>query len=177
VISIVAWTAGCGDQPPPRAASAEQEKVAPMSCEAGWTYNEDKRYFKGNWREEAVIAGPLTLLQLNTLHDADLSRPRAFRIKVLLEPRSTTTVTVAPEDRDWVRLATQPPNDPYANAGGDPAIRFEGCEPRVDDTRDDELRGTGYAIAVMVDSPGEATLEITPEGAATIRRRVSFGAG
>jgi hypothetical protein len=175
-VTAAAAIVGCGDQAaqssPPRAQAPE---IAPMSCQAGWTYNEDKRYFRGDWREQAVVAGPITLLWLNSMQEVDFSRPRAVMTKVLLEPHATTTVAVADADRDWVRLTTQPPNDPYANAGGDPGIRFEGCEPRVDDTREDERHGTGYAVAVMVDRPGCATFEITPEGGAAMRRRVAFG--
>lgn len=172
LISIVAWAAGCGDQPPPRAAGQRAPETGQMTCQAGWSWNKEPP--RG---DDDVTAGPITLINLGGYAASDFSRPRAIYTKVVLEPRATTTLAVAPEDRDRVRLASSPPNDPHAAAGGDPAIRFEGCAPRTDDSREGEELGTGYAIGVMVDSPGEATLEITPEGAATIRRRVSFGSG
>ena len=176
LIPIVAWAAGCGDQPPPAATRTSpvvaQPEIAPMPCEAGWTYNEDKRYFKGRWRKEAVIAGPITLLWLNSHGHDDFARARSLYTKVLLEPDATTTVAVADEDRGWVRMTTRPPNDPHATDGGDRGIRFEGCPSRAEFS---PVPGTGYAIAVMVDRPGCATFEITPEGAATMRRRVPFG--
>ena len=140
-----------------------------MPCEAGWSWGHKPQ------GDVDVVAGPIRLIGLGSHAEEDFGRPRALYTKVLLDPRATTTVAVAPEDRDRVRLATAPPNDQYAAAGGDPAIRFEGCEPRTDDSRTGEELGTGYAISVMVDSPGCATLEVTPEGGAAMRRRVPFG--
>ena len=147
-----------------------------MSCQSGWSWSGDNDRFFAESRPHAVVAGPITLFGLMSHGEGDFRRARSIRSKVLLEPHATTTVAVADGDRGWVRLATSPPNDPYAAAGGDSAIRFEGCEPRTDDSRDGEELGTGYAVALMVDRPGCATLEITPEGAAALRRRVPFGA-
>ena len=173
LIPIVAWAAGCGDQPPPAATKTTPVFVQPdtveMSCGGGWTYP-DRRYFEKGWREEAITAGPLTLLWLDTYADDDFSRPRALYTKALLKPRATAKLAVAPADRDRIRLTTHPPNDTYAAAGGKAAIRFEGCPARPAPEP-----GTGYSLAVMVDSPGCATFEVTPKGGETIRRRVRFG--
>ena len=178
LIPIVAWATGCGDQPPPVSAPvavAETPETAVMSCRQGWTFSADKRYFTRNWREEAVTAGPIALLWLNSHADGDFGRPRSIYTKVLVEPHRTTTLAVASEDRAHVSLTSHPPNGIDVYVPGDPAIRFEGCPPREDDTRADEEQGTGYAIAVMLDGPRCATFEITPEGGATMRRRARFG--
>ena len=185
LIPIVAWTAGCGDQPSAAvhstpAPAPEAPQTAELTCANGWTFADRAPYRRAPRHRHTVTAGPMAVMWLRAHENTPARRfrarsdggRRALHTKVLLEPRRTATLAVAPDDRERIALSTHMFNQDIAYPDGDVAIRFEGCPPRPGGGH----RGTGYAFTLLVGEPGCVTLEITPEGGATMRRRVGFGA-
>lgn len=179
--------------------AADQSK---QNCDSGYTL--DDYHFKGEWEKQAIVVGPITVLGLAAMermpawrfapareHAQHLERDEAEQLlsngrdryaaiglNVLVEPHKTVTVTVARSARKQVSLLTELPKfGGYLPADGAASVRYEGCAPRVDDTRRDEQLGTGYPLAIIVAGARCVPLEITPEGERPTTKVVSFGSG
>ena len=183
-VTAAAALTSCGGASAPaggqRASATREPEPAPttrMTCNGGFSFGGQK--FAAGWRHRAVVAGPIAIMGLRGHEKGDFEarRSRVVYAKALLAPGRTTTLAVAEADRPHVSLSIHIQGVLRTDVEGDAAITFEGCPPRVDDTREGEELGTGYAFTVIVDGPRCASFEITPEGRPTVRRTVGFGVG
>ena len=188
VTAAAALTAACGNEaartaaPSPTPTPDHAPRTATMDCSAGFGFADRPTYRDAPEDPDTVHAGPLAILWLrgHARIPPDFFRPgpegarRPLHTKVLLAPRRSVTIQIAPQDRERVTLSTQFYNQDVVHAAGEAtAVRLEGCPPRP---QPEPHRGTGFAVTVIVAAPGCATFEITPEGEPTMHRTVGFGA-
>jgi hypothetical protein len=185
VLAVAVGLTACGGgtaerhaTPAPRPAAL---RVQQLSCAAGFG-GAKPEWFRARYPRWSLRIGPVTFLDVRRAAREPLARRGGTKLPVLLEPNRNVTIVIGADLRDAVGFVR--PTNPFPSGPGSvpeaayAAVRLHGCPPIPREMRvAPEIDGTFFATFIAIARNACVPLEVIPDGARTIRRVVSLGAG
>lgn len=188
-VVLAAGCSGGGDEPVERGTSTpkpSEEVVGPPPSQrflrfegCDGSFLPERSFLPRGWRRRSARVGPVRLLNVGGLSEANLANGEAYTLRILFPPSRLVTIGVEGKARSrfgflqlgaqrWTGLAS----DLY------PAVLIEDC-PEPPPELGELPAGRLYAstLSVGVRRPSCVPLLVTRNGGRTHRRIVSFGAG
>jgi hypothetical protein len=160
-------------QPPPAPSTA----VLRISCGESWWPNA-RTFANRRWREQSVIAGPVTFLNARRLARVRMSASGSVKIRTLVQPRTPVTIAIGRSARDVAGFVPMTNGGEAGIEASRPLLRLQGCDgvPRSGQAIPG-LADVGFPVFIAAATKSCVPIEVTPDGGPTSRVVVSLGAG
>ena len=188
-VVLAAGCSGGGDEPVKRGTSPpmpSEEVVGPPPSQGflrfegcDGSFLPERSFLPRGWRRRSTRVGPVRLLNVGGLSEANLATREAYVLRILFPPSRLVTIGVEGNGSSrvgFLQLGAQQ----WSGLASDlyPAVLIEDC-PEPPPELGELPAGGRYAstVSVGVRRPSCVPLLVTRNGGRTHRRIVSFGAG